>query len=1245
MTGSTVSLEPLSSPSPSPPPPEETRSASGSNNGGPAALDSGSELSELTEEEQEENSKAEVRNSSRPRDSKRKRSNLLPPPMWDWAYKNNKKTEKGDWRTRLVEEEEEEEQSGPAKAMEEEEDDEQDRSNDDDDPDRAVPHEVESDGEDEREDDDDEPPAHASDAEALEPLPDDPLENEDATDEEDVDEDDAELDGAVSRSNSRAASHKGAPSPELTDDENADDEEAGDDPVEDDAPVPESDAEDEPRASAALEPATPLDAPPPVLDDENAALMDVDQIVPPPPLVAPTPHTAAASSIMAGSTVVAPPSRSPSTSSSASGSPSSSRSPSPDADADAPSDREPEPEHDVKGSRPSRKRRTRARGRKTRAEAAADRDLDADGDADQAAGADGEDGDVGDVEEADLDSPELEMELESDLQPAHRAEALDVLATIELKFALLRERLYVEKMEALAWEEALVAEGTHPEMLHLNEELLKRRDKRLELASRRRDFEVLNVMKRRKLDEDGVWSWWKAERDDLQTEMISETNRKRRKLERERRALERPLPERRIPEPPQEARAPPTLREIVKSYPFGVASSGQAPRHKDRVSPGPLAYPQLSALPLTDVARDLEFLFQHRRGAGGFDPHRQMMNPALGAPVPQFDYPMNMAMVNGPSASNRFGPGQPGFQHPHYPEMQPPPGMHGFQPQAPRPAHHPSAVPGSLPNLHPSQAIDQDMHRPGSGPAQSSMHMQQFGGMAPMSGPGGLMRPRSISPVPVQTVPNRMVPSPAPPGFSQSKSNGWVGSGPPGPSMLGLGGKDPKRPGSVADGRDVEMERERFVEVQKTREKMERDRDLGREREREQERGYPMQMMPQRHAGHQHSHSHVHAPPGQPPHVHVVQHHHRIGPHHHHVVHHHHTSQANGPGGAGQGPPMSALPSGIGTTSSVANSPRPPRDIEPRHIHPSASMEVDMAAGPSRQHLLSPPHMSVDGSRERGRQIIPAPVGPHERLMTPFTLGPSQGMQASFPGSPRNGVPPPTAPVSVGPSRRSSFTTNEDNGLPRPGSSASTSKSSQGLGQGSSHRQAIARRPQTPPPPQSRPNTWSSPTRSGPMDYGNSRSPPHTNGGPAPHMSPSGLGSGFVGSMRSPTRTGQPPLGMQLPPPPSLSASARSPPVGAEGAGPSKNGSPSLKTYGRPPSPGLPKALPGPARHMGLSNPESVGMGGLRTSPAGPLFPPPSQSNSNQSLPSRIPNGSMPDIHPSGGPVAPKIVPVPVDGS
>ena len=132
--------------------------------------------------------------------------------------------------------------------------------------------------------------------------------------------------------------------------------------------------------------------------------------------------------------------------------------------------------------------------------------------------------------DGDADGDEHE---ESDLQPAHRAEALDVLATIELKFALLRERLYVEKMEGLAWEERMIQAcmrlfhplyvtrtdlfsfpfffvAAHPEMQHLQKELTKRRDKRLELASRKRSYEVANASKRRRADEDGVWSWWKV---------------------------------------------------------------------------------------------------------------------------------------------------------------------------------------------------------------------------------------------------------------------------------------------------------------------------------------------------------------------------------------------------------------------------------------------------------------------------------------------------------------------------------------------------------------------------------------------------------------------------------------------------------------------------------------------------------------------------------------------------------------
>lgn len=53
-----------------------------------------------------------------------------------------------------------------------------------------------------------------------------------------------------------------------------------------------------------------------------------------------------------------------------------------------------------------------------------------------------------------------DAETEAGSQHEHRTEALDMLATIELKFALLRKRIYIKKMEALTWEEALVENGT-----------------------------------------------------------------------------------------------------------------------------------------------------------------------------------------------------------------------------------------------------------------------------------------------------------------------------------------------------------------------------------------------------------------------------------------------------------------------------------------------------------------------------------------------------------------------------------------------------------------------------------------------------------------------------------------------------------------------------------------------------------------------------------------------------------------
>ncbi|PCH36877.1 hypothetical protein WOLCODRAFT_157568 [Wolfiporia cocos MD-104 SS10] len=1231
MTGSIVSLEPLSSPSPSPPPPDEQPSASASNHSGKAGLDSDSELSELTEEEQEDtgdNDAREVRNTSRPREGKRKRGGIIPAPMWDWAVKNSKKA---DSRWRPVEEEEEEEQPGPARAMEEEEDEDspQDDPTDPGPGTQEPPLTDDNEGEDERDDEREETVRGSRGASSENRDDDGDGEGDDVGDEDD----DAEPDAVASGAASLAASRKGGTSPELTD---AEEEEVDEDVPEDDDADVDDDTGTRARARTTLP--MPADGAPP----DTTTVMDVDE-APPPSLVAPIALAAAGSSIMAGSTVVDPPSPSPSSSSS-SGSPSSSRSISPEP---VPSDREQEGEAEGKATR-RRSRKGKSRSR-TSKKAKARTTVDADDEADVVHAAVPEVDDNAADEEADADSPELE--LDSDLQPAHRAEALDVLATIELRFALLRERLYVEKMENLAWEEALVAEGTHPELLHLHAELLKRRDKRLELASRRRDYEIASVTKRRKLDEDAVWSWWKSERDDLQTEMISESSRKRRKLERERRQLERPVPERRIPGVPQEIQAPPTLRDIVKSYPFGAqASNPHAPRQKGRASPNGLEYPTLTTLSSNDVARDLELLFQHRRVT--FDPRQGMLNPALaGSLPPGYDFPVNVSILDGPGVGklSAFPQHVSSYRRMRiYFQIQGPP-THGFPNQGPRLPHHHSAP--VVPHFHPSQLVMEQelasLHRPGS--SSQGEHMPQFPILGPMPGPGNLMR-RSISPVPVQALHNVSGPgmpmglgnSPLPPGFAGSKPNGWVGPGPGGPGSLP---KELRRPNSVAEGREKVKDAERYLDSHKARERAEREREYERE---QQERAYHVQMLQQRHSSHQHTHPHMHASTVQPSHHHLGPHHHHIL--HHHVLHHHHREQPNS---AGPGQLLNTLPvSAAGTSTNV--SPTTGRDLENRR--PRSGAPQDLVDVPARQSGASPrmsamwkgndersPH--PDLHRERGRPVGPPPVGPHERLMTPFAMASTQAMQSNYarlPVSPRDVPIAPTAPPSVAPSRRASWSGLDDINIPRPASSASLGHPPPNYLQGGppGAPRLPPRRPGS-PPSQSVLSSWRSPPHRINAEFSRPPSPPHSNGVIPRPISPSSS-AGLRVPLRSPERVTQQSLSIpqHLPPPPSVASASSSP---ARPRSAPKPGSPTHKVFARgPSSPGPTKPLPlkpagEPPVSASTAGPGASIVNASNSSPA-PMFPP--APHPSQPLPSRIPNGGIPEPHLGNSSAAPKVVPV-----
>lgn len=90
---------------------------------------------------------------------------------------------------------------------------------------------------------------------------------------------------------------------------------------------------------------------------------------------------------------------------------------------------------------------------------------------------------------------------------------------------------------------------------------------------------------------------------------------------------------RRIPSVPREVPAPPTLRKIVKSFPY----PGNRPSSKKRDSVATNSviqvYPELSTLSSAEIATDLDYLFQHRRPS--FDPHSHRLGMSMTVSGPQ----------------------------------------------------------------------------------------------------------------------------------------------------------------------------------------------------------------------------------------------------------------------------------------------------------------------------------------------------------------------------------------------------------------------------------------------------------------------------------------------------------------------------------------------------------------------------------------------------------------------------------
>ncbi|KAJ9106292.1 hypothetical protein QFC21_001437 [Naganishia friedmannii] len=125
-------------------------------------------------------------------------------------------------------------------------------------------------------------------------------------------------------------------------------------------------------------------------------------------------------------------------------------------------------------------------------------------------------------------------------------EALAALIKIEIKFAALRDQLYIERMNEITKEEEMVTNGTHRSLVYLHNILKARHDNLLRLADlRQKEFEI-EAVRVRDYDKKTCMSWWNDSKDQLVKHEYESNARKRRRIEKDKHDFDMPKP---VPKP------------------------------------------------------------------------------------------------------------------------------------------------------------------------------------------------------------------------------------------------------------------------------------------------------------------------------------------------------------------------------------------------------------------------------------------------------------------------------------------------------------------------------------------------------------------------------------------------------------------------------------------------------------------------------------------------------------------------
>ncbi|WWC97865.1 hypothetical protein V866_004752 [Kwoniella sp. B9012] len=271
--------------------------------------------------------------------------------------------------------------------------------------------------------------------------------------------------------------------------------------------------------------------------------------------------------------------------------------------------------------------------------------------------------------------------------PPPTTAAMRSLVLLELKFAALRDRLYIERMEEAAAEEEMILNGTHPALKYLYKTLSDRRERLHEVASRRHQQTLGELKRVREAEKHLIWSSWTEDRDRLHWDEFEHTWSKRRRLAREKNEIETP----RIVKPVPKVGQPSTIRAFDWS-------AGATP----------------SQLSMEEGNHDLALMDQHNR--------RQLQTTRNASPAifaPQYNVAGSSSQpVNGGTTIYSYPQTQQQSHESHQPRHNPTPALPQQQSQAahtnypPRVANTSNANAKSYQPPQPSASTQQNQNQP-----------------------------------------------------------------------------------------------------------------------------------------------------------------------------------------------------------------------------------------------------------------------------------------------------------------------------------------------------------------------------------------------------------------------------------------------------------------------------------------------------------------------------------------------------